>query len=133
MPYTVFPAREDVLSHRIIGAAIEVHRTLGPGLMESAYEACLAYEFERCNIFFERQKPLPVCYKGALLDCGYRMDFVVDGCVLVELKAVEQLTGIHDAQVLTYLKLGGYKLGLLINFNVYRLNMKGIRRLVLDL
>jgi GxxExxY protein len=119
----------NVLTDRIIGAAIEVHKTLGPGLLESAYEECLAYEFSEGKISFERQKPLPVHYKSIELDCGYRLDFLVEKTVVLELKAVEVLHAIYDAQLLTYLKLGGWAVGLLINFNVPVLS-KGIKRLV---
>ena len=124
--------RENDLSHEIIGAAIEVHRQLGPGLLESAYEECLAHELFWRNISFERQKPMPVVYKDVKLDCGYRLDFLVAGLVVVELKAVDALAPIHEAQVLTYLKLSQCKLGLVINFNVPVLK-DGIKRLVLGL
>ncbi len=123
---------ENPLSKRIVGAAIEVHRQLGPGLLESAYEECLAYEFNLQNIPFERQKPVPVIYKGTRVDCGFRLDFLVDGLVVVELKAIEAFAPIHMAQVLTYLKLTGCKLGLLLNFNVDLLR-KGIQRVVHNL
>ena len=123
---------ENTLSNQIIGAALEVHRQLGPGLLESAYEECLAYELSLREIPFERQKPIPVVYKGIRLDCGFRVDLLVGGLVIVELKAVDLLMPIHQAQVLTYLKLTGCKLGLLINFNVLRLR-EGIRRVVLNL
>lgn len=118
------------LTGSIIGAAIEAHKLLGPGLLESAYEECLAREFVLRNIPFERQKPAPVVYKDVKLECGYRMDFLVDGQVVVELKAVEALAPIHEAIVLTYLRLSGCRLGLLINFNVVLLK-DGIRRLIL--
>ncbi len=108
---------ENGLSNLIIGAAIQVHRELGPGLLESAYEECLAYEFASQHIPFERQKQIPVKYKNVQLDCGFRIDLLVKGLVIVELKAVDELMPIHDAQVLTYLKLTGCKLGLLLNFN----------------
>ncbi len=123
---------ENTLSNQIIGAALEVHCQLGPGLLESAYEECLAYELSLREIPFERQKPIPVVYKGIRLDCGFRVDLLVGGLVIVELKAVDLLMPIHQAQVLTYLKLTGCKLGLLINFNVLRLR-EGIRRVVLNL
>ncbi|MBC7225849.1 MAG: GxxExxY protein [Thermoflexales bacterium] len=123
---------ENALSNRIIGAALEVHRQLGPGLLESAYEECLAYELSLHGIPFERQKPIPVVYKGIRLDCGFRVDLLVDNLVVVELKAVDTLMPIHQAQVLTYLKLTGCRLGLLINFNVVRLR-EGIKRVVLNL
>lgn len=119
------------LTHSIIGAAIEVHRTLGPGLLESAYEECLAHELALQRLLFERQKAVPVAYKGVKLECGYRIDLLVDGRVVVELKAVEVLAPIHDAILLTYLRLSGCKIGLLINFHVAVLK-DGIRRRVLD-
>jgi len=121
---------DNELSHSTIGAAIEVHRLLGPGLLESAYEECLAREFVLRTIAFERQKPAPVVYKDVKLECGYRMDFLVEGRIVVELKAVEALAPVHEAIVLTYLRLSGCKLGLLINFNVTALK-DGIRRFVL--
>lgn len=120
------------VSQAIIGAAIEVHRTLGPGLLESAYEECLSREFTLRDISFERQKPLLIDYKGTRLDCSYRLDFLVCGMVVVEVKAVEALLPIHQAQVLSYMKLGRWKLGLLINFHVPLLR-NGIKRLVLGL
>jgi GxxExxY protein len=116
------------LTHRIIGAAIEVHRVLGPGLLESAYVECLAHDFERLGIPFARQKALPLVYRDVKLDCGYRIDFLVDGRV-VELKAVDSFAPIHDAVLLTYLRLSGCKIGLLINFHTVVLK-DGIRRLV---
>lgn len=123
---------ENQLSHEIIGAALEVHTTLGPGLLESTYEECLAREFALRELRFERQVPLPVSYKGAPVDAGYRLDFLVSGLVVVELKAVEALLPVHKAQVLTYLKLSRKKLGLLINFNTVQLRT-GITRIVLNL
>jgi GxxExxY protein len=113
----------------IIGAAIAVHRLLGPGLLESAYEACLAFELERRGLEVERQKPLPVRYRGMELECGYRLDLLVEQKVIVELKTVEALAPIHDAQLLTYLRISGHEVGLLINFNVAELR-RGVRRLV---
>ena len=110
--------RGDKLSYRIIGAAIEVHRRLGPGLIEPVYEACLCNELSLRRIPFERQKPLPITYKGIRLDCGYRLDIVVDNLVIVELKAVEKIKSLHEAQLRTYLKFSGVWLGLLMNFNV---------------
>ena len=121
--------RSDELSNRIIGAAIEVHRILGPGLLESAYEECLCRELTLQNILFERQKSLPVTYKGIYLDCGYRLDILVEKLVIVELKTVEHIEPIHEAQLLTYLKLPDLWLGLLMNFNVPVLK-EGIRRIV---
>lgn len=125
-------AEIDRITERIIGAAIEVHRELGPGLLESAYEQCLCFELSQRGLRFERQKPYPVEYKGQTLDCGYRADVVVEDRVIVELKAVERLDEIHDAQLLSYLKLSGLHVGLLINFNV-RVLKHGIRRLVNEL
>jgi len=120
------------LSYNIIGAAIEVHRVLGPGLLESAYEECLCHELDLRGLAYERQKPLPVVYKDVRLDAGYRIDILVEKRVVLELKAVESLLPIHEAQLLTYLKLGGWQVGLLINFNVEVLK-DGIRRRVLGL
>ena len=121
--------RADVLSSQIIAAAIDVHRVLGPGLLESAHEACLCHELSLRNIAYERQKPLPVVYKGVRLDCGYKIDLLVEELVIVELKSVEALEPIHQAQLLTYLRLQQLWLGLLINFNVPVL-IHGIKRLV---
>jgi GxxExxY protein len=120
------------LTEKIIGAAIEVHKVLGPGLLESAYEGCLAHELSLAKISFERQVPLPVTYKLLQLDCGYRLDFLVEKTVVLELKAMDGLQPIHEAQLLTYLKLGGWPIGLLINFNVPVLK-KGIKRMVHNL
>jgi GxxExxY protein len=122
--------RMNQLTHAIIGAAIEVHRTLGPGLLESSYHECLCRELLVRGLPFEKEYPLPLEYKGIRLDCGYRIDVVVAGLVVVEVKAVEALAPIHDAQLLTYLRIGGYKLGLLINFNVVVLK-DGIHRRIL--
>jgi GxxExxY protein len=124
--------RKDVnkLTELLIGCAIEVHRTLGPGLLESAYEVCLCRELSLRGIHFERQVAIPLGYKGVKLDCGYRADLIVAGMILVEIKAVDQLAPIHDAQLLSYLKLIGFKVGLLINFNE-RVLTHGIRRKVL--
>jgi GxxExxY protein len=120
----------DELSNRVIGCAIEVHRYLGPGLLESAYEQCLAYELSRQQIAFQLQHALPVQYKDVRLDCGYRIDILVENRLIIELKSVEKLLGIHEAQLLTYLKLAEIKIGLLINFNVTKLK-EGIKRFVL--
>ncbi|MGD2010811.1 MAG: GxxExxY protein [Desulfobacterales bacterium] len=106
------------LSSQIIGAAIEVHKSLGPGLLESAYEKCLCHEMKLGGLWFENQKPLPLVFKGEKLDCGYRLDIVVENTVILELKSCEKIEPIHKAQLLTYLKLSGLKLGLLLNFNV---------------
>jgi GxxExxY protein len=116
------------ISGAVIGCAIEVHRFLGPGLLESAYESCLVYELGARGCRVERQRGLPVVYRGIRIDCGYRLDLVVDEVVIVEVKAVESLQPIHSAQLLSYLKLSGLPLGLLINFNVGLLK-QGIRRL----
>jgi GxxExxY protein len=113
----------------VISAAIAVHRELGPGLLESAYEACLVYELIQHGLSVERQKSVPVTYRGVKIDCGYRIDLLVEDKVVVELKAVERLEPIHEAQLLSYLKLSGYQIGLLINFNV-RMLKQGIKRLV---
>lgn len=120
------------VTEEIISAAIEVHRALGPGLLESSYEMCLCHELNIRDIRFERQVPIPVEYKGVKLDCGYRADIVVEDSVLVEIKAIDSLLPIHEAQLLSYLKLGGWHIGLLINFNVELLK-HGIRRRVLNL
>ena len=120
---------ENDISKIIVGKAIEVHRYLGPGLLESTYQTCLAYELRQSNLRIETEKPLPVVYKDIQLDCGYRLDMLVNGKVILELKAVESLWPIHEAQLLTYLKLTGLKLGLLINFNVPLLK-QGIKRIV---
>jgi GxxExxY protein len=122
----------DKLTETIIGGAIAVHRALGPGLLESAYEACLGYELVDRGLSVERQKALPVKYRGVNLDCGYRIDLLVEEIIIIELKAVEKIDPIHKAQLLSYLKLSGCKLGLLINFNV-RMLKNGIHRIVLDL
>ena len=120
----------DELSNRVIGCAIEVHRALGPGLLESTYEQCLAYELGQAGIDFKLQHPLPVRYKGVKLDCGYRVDVLVQGELILELKSVEAVLGIHQAQLLTYMKLAKIKTGLLMNFNVSKLK-DGIKRFVL--
>jgi GxxExxY protein len=123
-------AEADPLTGRIIGCAIAVHRVLGPGLLESAYEECLCYELAKTGLQFVRQAPLPVIYGTVRLDCAYRLDVVVERQVILELKAIEALLPIHDAQMLTYLRLSGLKRGLLINFNV-RVLKGGIKRLSL--
>ena len=120
------------LTNEIIGAAIELHRALGPGLLESTYEGCLLHELAERELHTERQKALPVVYKGFHIDCGYRIDLLVEREVIVELKAVARIEPIHEAQLLSYLKLSGCHIGLLINFNVKQLTM-GIRRLVHEL
>ena len=120
---------DNEITHDIIGAAIEVHRLLGPGLLESAYEECLCHELSVRGLPFERQKPIPVVYKDAKLDCGYRMDLLVANRIVVELKSIDALAPIHEAILLTYLRLSNCRLGLLINFNVLVLK-DGVRRLV---
>jgi len=117
------------VTDQIVGAAIDVHRALGPGLLESVYETCLVLELAQRGLRFERQKPLGVVYKGAQIDCGYRVDLLVEGRVIVEIKAVARLEPIHEAQLLSYLKLSGHHIGLLLNFNVRQLTT-GLRRLV---
>ena len=116
------------LTGKIIGAAIDIHRTLGPGLLESAYEACLIYELRLRKLKVEPQKSMPVCYKDVYLDCGYRVDVVVKDRVIVEIKSVAILAPIHEAQLLSYLRLSDCKIGLLINFNE-RILREGIRRM----
>ena len=117
-------------TREIIGAAIDVHKAIGPGLLESAYQACMAHELSARGINFVRELPLPVVYKDVNVDCGYRLDFLVEDSVL-EIKSITAINPIHVAQVLTYMKLGGWSLGLIINFNVVSLN-RGIRRLALS-
>lgn len=118
---------KDPLTERVIGCAIEVHRALGPGLLESTYQQCLIHELKLNGIPFQPEKPIPVEYKGIRLDCGYRIDVLVDGSLILELKSVEEIAPIHKAQLLTYMKLSGIHTGLLINFNVRRL-IDGIER-----
>jgi GxxExxY protein len=121
--------RLDQISRRIIGAAIEVHRHLGSGLLESAYQSCLAFELMQLGLKVEEQKALPVVYKQVNLDCGYRLDFVVEDEIIVEIKAVEQLLPIHEAQLLSYLRLAKKRVGLLMNFHVPVLK-NGLKRIV---
>lgn len=118
---------ENEISEKIIGCAIQVHRELGPGLLESSYEECLYYELIQAELLIEKQKPLPLVYKEVKLDCGYRLDLMVENKVVIEVKAVEALNDVHMAQILTYLKLSKCRLGLLMNFNV-ALMKDGIRR-----
>lgn len=120
---------DNEITEKIIGAAIKVHRALGPGLLESAYQACLYYELVKLGLKVEKEKPLPLIYEEVKLDCGYRIDLLVEGKIIVELKSVESLTDIHMAQIISYLKLADCQLGLLINFNVTQLT-KGIKRVV---
>jgi GxxExxY protein len=118
------------LTDQIIGAAVAVHRALGPGLLESAYEACLYYELVKPGLSVERQKPLPLTYEGVKRDCSYRMDLVVENCVIVEVKAVAKLDRVHEAQMLSYLKLADLRVGLILNFNVRNLTHQGVLRMV---
>ena len=120
----------DALSNKVIGCALEVHRHLGPGLLESAYEQCLAHELSSAGISFERQRAIPIHYKGNQLDCGFRVDLLVDDTLIVELKSVQKLLPIHEAQLLTYMKLANVRIGLLMNFNVKMLK-DGLKRMVL--
>jgi GxxExxY protein len=124
--------RLNALTGQVIGAAIAVHKALGPGLLESAYQACLLFELAEAGLNIERQKPVPLIYRGVVVDCAYRMDIVVNQEIVIEVKAVEKLDRVHDAQLLSYLKLSGCKVGLLINFNVRWLVDSGIKRLVND-
>lgn len=119
----------DQITEKIIGSAIAVHKALGPGLLESAYEECLCFELAEVGLEFKRQVALPVVYKGVKLDCGYRMDVVVEESVVIEIKAVERIAPVHEAQLLSYLKLTGIKVGLLLNFHVPVLK-SGIKRIV---
>jgi GxxExxY protein len=120
---------ENEISNRIIGIAIDVHRSLGPGLLESAYKECLFYKLKKEDLFVEKEKPMPLIYEEVKLECGYRIDILVEGKVVIEIKSVEALNDVHFAQILTYMKLGDYKLGLLINFNVSLLK-DGLKRVV---
>jgi GxxExxY protein len=124
-------ARLNKITEVIIGAAMNVHRALGPGLLESAYEACVLHELAQAGLKVVQQKPLPVVYRGVTLDCGYRMDMMVEDEVIVEIKSIEKLLPIHKAQLMSYLKLAGCNVGLLINFNVEVLK-HGIQRVVND-
>jgi GxxExxY protein len=127
MPATV---ENDPLTEKLIGLAIEIHRQLGPGLLESAYEECLCFELKESGLSFRRQVPLPIVYKSVRLECGYRLDLLVEDSVILELKTVERLLPVHEAQMLTYLRLSGIRTGLLLNFNSAVLK-NGLRRLVL--
>ncbi len=120
---------ENEITEIVIGCSIKIHKVLGPGLLESAYEECLFYELKKSGLLVEKQKPLPLIYEEVKLDCGYRMDFVIDNKVVVEIKSVDALNEIHLAQILTYLKLSNCKVGLLINFNVLKL-VDGVKRVV---
>jgi GxxExxY protein len=132
MSFAVVQADQlNAITEQIIGAATDVHRVIGPGLLESAYEACLAFELRARGFVVEQQKPLPVIYKQVKLDCGYRLDIVVNDLVIVEVKAVEKLTSVHEAQLLSYLRLLNCRVGLLLNFHCTMLK-HGIRRIVND-
>jgi len=120
---------ENEITEIVIGCAIKVHKAIGPGLLESAYETCLDFELSKTQLEIERQKPLPLIYEEVKLDCGYRLDFMVNKKVIIEIKSVDSLNDIHLAQVLTYLRLSECKVGLLINFNVVKL-MNGLKRIV---
>lgn len=120
---------ENEIAKQIIGCAIEVHKTLGPGLLESAYQECLYYKLQKEGLYVQKEKPMPLVFEEVKLECGYRIDLLVEGKVVIELKSVERLTDVHLAQTLTYMKLGNYKLGLLINFNVTLLK-QGLKRVI---
>lgn len=119
---------ENYISTKVIGLAIEVHSVLGPGLLESSYKECLFYKIRNSGMYVEKEKPMPLIFEGIKLDCGYRIDLLVENKVVVEIKSITEIHDVHLAQALTYLKLGDYRLGLLINFNVYRLKA-GIKRI----
>jgi GxxExxY protein len=123
---------ENRLSNIVINHALKVHTALGPGLLESSYKECLYYELQKSGLYVEKEKPLPLIYEGVKLECGYRVDLLVENKLIIEIKSVETLNSVHLAQVLTYLKLSGCKLGLLINFNVAKLK-NGLRRVVNNL
>ena len=118
------------ITKEIIGSAIDVHKELGPGLLESAYEECLVYELNKKKLNVERQKPIPIIYKDIKLECGYRADLIVENCVIVELKSLDVINLVHEAQILTYMRFADKRVGLLINFNVLRLK-DGIKRFIL--
>lgn len=121
--------KENEISYKIIGCAIEVHKSLGPGLLESAYKECLSYKLIQFGLRVEKEKPMPLVFEEVKLEVGYRVDILVEGKVVIEVKSVDALNDVHKAQVLTYMKLGGYKLGLLMNFNVSKMT-DGIQRLI---
>jgi len=120
---------ENEISHNVIGLAIEVHNALGPGLLESAYRECLFYKLITTGLFVEKEKPMPLIFEDVKLECGYRIDLLVENKLVIEIKSVEVLNEVHLAQTLTYMKLGNYKLGLLMNFNVVKLK-DGIKRVI---
>lgn len=120
---------ENEISNKVIGLAIEVHNALGPGLLESAYKECLFYKLSKAGFFVEKEKPMPLIFEEVKLECGYRIDLLIENKFVIEIKSVEAINDVHLAQTLTYMKLGNYKLGLLINFNVSKLK-DGIRRVI---
>ena len=120
---------ENAIAHMIVGSAIEVHKGLGPGLLESAYKECLVYKLHQTGLLIEKEKPMPLVFEEVRLDCGYRIDILVEQKVVIEIKSVDALNDVHLAQILTYMRLGNYKLGLLINFNLVLLK-QGIRRVI---
>ncbi|GHV38919.1 hypothetical protein AGMMS49546_10120 [Spirochaetia bacterium] len=120
---------ENEMTEKIIGLAMDVHHTLGPGLLENTYKECLYYKITKAGLFVEKEKPIPIKFEEISLDCGYRIDLLVENKIVIELKSVEKLNDIHMSQILTYLKLGGFKIGLLINFNVLLLK-NGIKRVI---
>lgn len=122
--------KRDPLTEKVIGCAIEVHRNLGPGLLESAYQRCMLFELRKQGLAVETEVPMPVNYKGEIMDCGYRIDMLVEKSLIVELKAVEALLPIHEAQILSYMKLSGIRIGLLVNFHQSRL-VDGLKRFIL--
>ncbi len=121
--------KENEIANKIVGLAIEVHRAIGPGLLESAYKECLAYKLQQSGLYIQKEKPMPLVFEEVKLECGYRIDILVESKVVLEIKSVECLNDVHFAQILTYMKLGNYKLGLLINFNVTLLK-QGIKRMI---
>ena len=120
---------ENEIANKVIGCAIDVHKVLGPGLLESAYHECLYYKLQKEGLKLQKEKPMPLVYEGVHLECGYRIDILVEDKVVIEIKSVEALNSVHMAQTLTYMKLGDYKLGLLINFNVSLLK-QGVKRII---
>lgn len=130
MEYSI--ERENEIAGRVIGIAIEVHRSLGPGLLESAYKECLQYKLQQSGFYVEREKPMPLIYEDVKLNCGYRIDLLVESKLVIEVKCVDAINEIHMAQILTYMRLGNFKLGLLINFHVIMLKL-GIKRVIYSL
>jgi GxxExxY protein len=120
---------ENDIAHKILGCAFEVHKALGPGLLESAYQECLCYKLQQSGLSIHKEKPMPLIFEGVTLECGYRIDILVENKVVIEIKSIDALNDVHLAQILTYMKLGNYKLGLLLNFNVALLK-QGIKRVI---